>query len=266
MAALSSSTCNLEISTVGEPVSLSGVSATKTGSLTPFDELDVSSNVKVDFVIGNEFGYAFTADTAVINRYYLTMENNEFKVGIKNGIALRWNDSAFSKPELKITVPGYDAFKKLDVEISGATEITIPAFNVENLGIEAVGASNAVVSGAKISGNLSLDAVGASTVKVHNIEVLDIEVDCSGASTVYIDGKTNKLDIDCVGASKVYAEELVVKEYANVDCVGASSVSVGDLTGATVDLDASGASSIHYSGDPNINSSDASGASRIKKQ
>lgn len=263
MLSMASVACAFDFSNAIVRVEPSGVEATRTGSLAQFNKLDVSSSVDVSFVLGEDYGYTFTTDSALINKFEITFEDSKFTVGPKNNASFHWGSYDDFKVSLVIKVPDYNAFSSLDVELSGATTITLPEFNMASLKVDMSGASRALLSSTKVAGLLVVDCSGASKFDSENISAAEIESDCSGASTAIIKGETSKFDCECSGASSAQTSDLKVKEYAKYDCSGASKVYAGDLTDVVVEFEASGASSISYQGTPKINRKEVSGASHV---
>lgn len=263
------SSCVFEIvkdgaSHLGEMIEGSGVTSERTGSIAKFDALDVSYDVNVVFKVGGDFAYKLTADSVIIDNYEVSFINNELKVGYKYGVT-RLLESDGIKTTFEITVPDYDSLSELDIDISGASKLVLPAFNMASLKLESSGASDISVMGVKVKGPIEIDCSGASTIDCVDIMALSIDGDCSGASKVALGGTTDKLELDCSGASSMRADGLTVKESVKVDCSGASHVNIGDITGTAASFEASGASGIKYSGEPNIERSNTYGASHVSR-
>lgn len=103
------------------------------------------------------------------------------------------------------------------------------------------------------------------TVKVY-VEMTGInEIDLSGASVIYFDGKfkADNLEVDMSGASKFGNELYVSGKELSVDCSGASNLS---LTGhfERAEVDGSGASNLTMTGDMDDVKCELSGASKFK--
>lgn len=254
--------CSFEYSVTISGIDPSGVNVTRSGALTLYDKLDVSSCVNVSFEIGNDYAYTLTADSLIVDSYEVVLEGSKLKVHKKNGVSISLKSN--SEVSLVLTVPSYDAFSSLDIDLSGASKVTIPEFNMSNLNVDCSGASRANIAGTKVADKLSLDCSGASSAVLEGVSIADLACDCSGASTATINGVVSKFSCDCSGASSVISSDLKINESASYDCSGASRVTTGDLTDIAVDFRASGASSISYSGEPRVNSMNATGASRIK--
>lgn len=109
----------------------------------------------------------------------------------------------------------------------------------------------------------AVDVSGASTAVVSNVKSDSIKLEASGASKIKIDGEANSLDADASGASGINAEGLKV-ETADIEASGASNTTV--WANGELKADASGASSIYYTGEPKNLSQNSSGASSIRKK
>lgn len=108
-----------------------------------------------------------------------------------------------------------------------------------------------------------LDISGASTANVVNAKSDSLDLTASGASKITVSGASASVKADASGASSIDAERLTV-EKADVNSSGASRVIVSPSN--DLNADASGASSVYYTGDPKNIKQDASGASSIKKK
>ncbi|CAN5304140.1 head GIN domain-containing protein [soil metagenome] len=109
----------------------------------------------------------------------------------------------------------------------------------------------------------NLDVSGASKVNLTNLSNENLQIHSSGASKIEISGTTVNFTIDVSGASRIYAENLKA-ENVSVDASGASNVSV--FAQNELKADASGASSISYSGNPTNLEKKTSGASNVKQK
>lgn len=108
-----------------------------------------------------------------------------------------------------------------------------------------------------------LDLSGASNANVSGVKTDSLKLNASGAARIKIDGEVKSLEATASGASGIDAEGLKT-ENAKANASGASHVTVsptGDL-----DAEASGASSVTYTGEPKNIKQNASGASTIKKK
>ncbi|MEJ7860266.1 MAG: head GIN domain-containing protein [Pyrinomonadaceae bacterium] len=108
-----------------------------------------------------------------------------------------------------------------------------------------------------------LSISGASTASVSNVKADALDLDASGASKITIDGEAKDLTAEASGASEINAEKLRV-ENADVEATGASSATISAAN--ELKADASGASSIYYTGEPKNVIPKSSGASSVKKK
>lgn len=108
-----------------------------------------------------------------------------------------------------------------------------------------------------------LDLSGASNATVAGTAGENLKIVASGASKVKIDGRVKELHANASGASNINAESLAV-ENAEAEASGASTIIVN--ASGKADLNASGASTVVYAGDPRELKQDSSGASTIRKK
>ena len=108
-----------------------------------------------------------------------------------------------------------------------------------------------------------LDVSGASSGNISNVVADSLDLQASGASKIKIDGQVKNLRADANGASSIDAENLRT-ENAKVEASGASKamiVAINDLN-----VSASGASKITYTGEPKNIKQNSSGASSVTKR
>lgn len=109
----------------------------------------------------------------------------------------------------------------------------------------------------------SLEISGASTADVTNVNADSIRLEASGASKIKINGTAKNLQSEASGASSIEASDLTV-ENADVEANGASKTTVS--ASSELKADASGASTIYYTGEPKNLKQNSSGASSIKRK
>ena len=107
-----------------------------------------------------------------------------------------------------------------------------------------------------------IEASGASKVFLSNLKNSGLVIDTSGASKIELSGETGDLTVDVSGASHINAAELKSVN-ATVDASGASRVNVN--VSGELKSEASGASSINYSGTPTNVIKNTSGASSVRQ-
>ena len=147
--------------------------------------------------------------------------------------------------------------KELDLEATSASVIEVTAAANE-VSIDASGAST--IKAELVTDDLDIDLSGASVATLTG-QVTDAEIDLSGASTLRAEKmRTATLDLECSGASKASA----IGVQCTTQASGASAINVECLQ--LLNASASGASSIIYSGDCQVNIISNTGASSIRKK
>lgn len=128
-------------------------------------------------------------------------------------------------------------------------------------GVDFSGASTATVG--KFSGvkNFDVEVSGASRVTME-VAAQKVSMDLSGASSLVLTGQCDVLNGEVSGASTFKGRDFPAKE-VNIDASGASSAAV--VASTTIHAEASGASSIRYSGNVKDIHSSTSGASSVKR-
>ena len=108
-----------------------------------------------------------------------------------------------------------------------------------------------------------LDISGASKANISGVKTDSLKLNASGASKIKVDGEVKSLEAIASGASGIDAENLKT-ENAKANSSGASNITVSPT--GELDAEASGASSVTYTGEPKNIKQNASGASTIKKK
>lgn len=107
----------------------------------------------------------------------------------------------------------------------------------------------------------NVEISGACEVDVDGLSGSGFDAEVSGASTLTLSGSCERLSADVSGASTLHGEALQANE-ATVNASGASSVRV--KASESIRGEASGASSVKYSGDPQNVKLESSGASSVR--
>lgn len=107
---------------------------------------------------------------------------------------------------------------------------------------------------------VSMDVSGAASVNASGLSNSELNIEASGVSSVQLAGESENVDLNASGASKINADELKAAK-ADVGASGASYISV--FVTKELHSDASGASSIVYSGSPENVQKDTSGGSSV---
>ena len=212
------------------------------------------------------------------------------RVAVSNAIQLEITRS----DEYSVTITGYENLvERMDVGLAGQ-QLTIhlqPGMYYRNnikavvtmpdlSGLTVSGASRAVAEGFASTGDFHLDVSGASRVSI-DIEagktIADISgasrltgmlqaqaliLAASGASQCELTGNAGDTALHISGASRLNLLELPVQN-VDADISGASRVTV-NMNG-TLNVDLSGASQLHYTGDVDLGTVNISGASTMNR-
>lgn len=151
----------------------------------------------------------------------------------KSGVNINWNESRKLK--------AYVSYKTLQ-------------------SLSASGGSDVFVDGSIKSAELRIDLSGGSDFK-GKVEAENLRVHQSGGSDVNISGKATTLSVETSGGSDFNGFDLVT-EICNLQASGGSDIKI--TANKELSAQASGASDIHYKGQPNVKAAKASGASSVK--
>ena len=194
---------------------------------------------KNELFIGSDTIVAEVRDIAAFDKIDISEAlNAEVTFGATTSVTVRANDNLIDRVET--TVSGGELVLKMAPGNYRETDITVIITMPTLAGIEASGASNIDAVGFIDMTNLDIDASGASNLQLANSSATTLTADVSGAS-----------DVDAFGLAVMTA---------SVNVSGASNLKVmvaDELSGR-----ASGASSVHYRGNPTLNV-EVSGASNV---
>lgn len=153
---------------------------------------------------------------------------------------------------------GFDGNFSIDRHEAVYIDITMPDLRVVQLS----GASHTRIEG--FDGHKPMDVVASGAARVDiDAQVSDMNVDISGASQIQLKGQAEKLHGELSGASVLNAFEAKTQT-VDIEASGASTARVNAIR--SIKADASGASSIHYTGDPSSVIKEASGGGSVDKE
>lgn len=201
-------------------------------------------------------------DEGVLNIYF----SKDFHIKNRNEVI-----------QAEVYVPNNGKLREFTAAACGVIEVE-PQISAKDVEIECAAASAIDIENI-VADKLSVDVVGAAKTSL-NVVCTSVDIEVTGASRVDISGKATKAEIDIVGASTIDAENLhcqqleadvagaskarLTADMAEIDVAGASSANITCTT--RLDASATGASTIRYSGDCQVNIIDSAGTSSIKKR
>ena len=213
-------------------VSGSGNVVTREERISGFDKVEASRAFKVDIRQGESFSVVVRIDDNLLDYLILEKQGSTLRIGLKPNLSLRKHTA-----EAEITMP----------------ELT---------GLELSGACQGKITGFASGGALRMKVSGASQMR-GDIEARDARFDVSGASQMTLSGSGADLTLDASGASIIDLSDFSVVD-ADVEVSGASKATVS--ASGRLDVNASGASSVTYLGNPTMGRVNTSGASSIRQR
>jgi hypothetical protein len=108
---------------------------------------------------------------------------------------------------------------------------------------------------------LAISGSGASDGKL-DMDVQKLSIDCSGGSKLKLSGSAKDVDVEASGAVDLIAFDFPAETYKlSISGAGKADINVSK----ELNVDISGAASVHYKGNPTKNIQDISGAGSVKK-
>ncbi|KAA0990966.1 head GIN domain-containing protein [Dyadobacter aurulentus] len=213
-------------------MSVAHAQESKKFAVSNFNRLAMGSAFKVEVKQGSGFNVTATGRSEDLNDMEAHVSGGELKLGYKgNG----WNKNR-KTVNVSITMPNLQG-----VDFSGACAANVAGF-----------------SGVK---TMEIEVSGASKVNM-DLKATKVTMELSGASSLVLNGSCDVLDGEVSGASSFKGRDFQTKE-VNIDASGASSAAV--YASNAVHAEASGASSVRYSGGAKDIHSSTSGASSVKR-
>ena len=201
-------------------------------SVSGFNKLAMGSAFKIDVKQGSKYSVTVSGRSEDIEDLESNVSGGELKIRYKGN---NWGKNR-KTVNVSIMMPNLEG-----VDFSGASTVNVAKF-----------------SGTK---NMDIEVSGASRVNME-LSAQKVSMDLSGASSLVLTGNCDILNGEVSGASTFKGRDFPAKE-VNIDASGASSAAV--VASASVHAEASGASSIRYSGNAKDVHSSTSGASSIKR-
>ncbi len=205
--------------------------------LGAFKEIEVGSTFTVEINKGNTYTVELESDSEDLEKVITTVKNGELIIKMSGNDW--WSQSKKrSNIKLYITTP-----ELVGLEASGNTQVKVlDVFQVADFDLDLSGASQV---------SIELECSGT------------LEIESSGATTLNLKGKAGSGDVEASGASNIKADDF---NFINLDLdlSGASMASVG--VSDTLNVEASGAATVKYSGNPKSIDINSSGASKVSKR
>ena len=237
-----------------------------------FTKVAAAPAIKLIVEERSEGNIIIRATERIIDDVKLEVKGGELTVSYKKDMDFKGkNGHSFAE----VYIPYNGKLSSFTAAVASIIDVK-PTLNVKSLNIECLGASKIKLNAVAESANI--EAVGASSVTA-DIVCTKINCELAGASNATISGSATKAEFEIVGASSLKAAGFkasqleadiagaskaeMCAEMADVEVAGASKANIECTT--LLKADASGSSTIIYSGGCRVDIENNSGASTIKK-
>jgi len=228
-----------------------GPTTTREYDFTDFTGIEIGHAFELEVTSSDTYKVTITAGENVLDRIDVTKAGSTLKIDMN-----AWFFSWHSTPKVVITMP---VLRNLDM--SGASKGSIRGFkSAEAFTLELTGASELDLD--MEMGDFKVEISGASKLAGY-LKASSSDVALSGASRSELKGTGGNTRLEASGASHVNMIDFTADD-AVIELSGASHVSL--TVNGRMDVDASGASSLEYAGNPTLGTMDVTGASSIKQK
>lgn len=167
----------------------SGNIQTEKRNVSEFNAIDVSGAFVVEITAQKDYSLEVETDDNLLQYIKTEVDGNTLRIETEKRI------STSNPLKIRISAPGIE-----NLQLSGASKVSIVNLNNESLNIDSSGASKISCEGK--TNNLTVDMSGASNFDGEKLDAESVSVDSSGASKATVSVK-NDLKADLSGASKV---------------------------------------------------------------
>jgi hypothetical protein len=230
----------------------SGHLETREFSNTDFTRVEIGYAFEAEIYQDNIFLVKITLDDNLYEYLDLSQNGDTLKITMKPGYVF-----SRSTQRVVITLPDLER-----LELSGASRAYVRGFvSLDNLDFEISGASQMDVSDVS-SPDITIKLSGASKAD-GSLTMTNGDFELSGASTINLEGSAQDISVDVSDASRADFSDFSVIN-ARINLSGASSGTVN--ASGELNADLSGASTLHYIGNPVLGDISTSGASTISRK
>lgn len=237
-----------------------------------FNEIEVSNAIRLIVEERTTGNIIVRAPQSIMPYVSLSVKDNTLHASLLAGAPV----SRKSNVVAEVYVPYNGMINEISTS-SAARVIVKPTISCEELELSAKSAS--VIDIKAATQESSIEASGASHIKAE-LATNELDVEFSGASVVTLSGQVTNADIELSGASTLLASMLRAS-VLELECSGASKATALGVTCTTeasgasainieclrlLNATASGASTITYCGDCELNTVSNTGASSIRKK
>jgi hypothetical protein len=243
--------CSVDIGGNLGQVTGSGTPETKQYDSTGFTGVRVDSAFQATVTRGDAFAVSVTVDDNLVEHLRVEVEGDTLHIGLDPGYSYR-----DASPKATVTMPSLTA-----LEASGAAKAAVNGFTSgDALDLETSGAGQVTLTGVR-AGQVTVDVSGAGAL-LGELEAQELRGEVSGAGKVSLEGTATTLGLEASGASRLELSGMTVQD-ADLQLSGGAGASVR-VTG-TLNVDASGGAKLEYYGSPTLGSIEVSGGAQVDR-
>lgn len=172
---------------INKGVTGSGSVASEKRDVADFQGVEVGGVFQVEIIAQKDFSVEIEADDNLLALIKTEVSGGVLKLETEKRITSK------NPIRVRISAPNIE-----NLEVSGASKVSLADLSNERLQIDSSGASKITVAGETLS--LTIDVSGASKVDAENLKTENAFIDASGASKVSVFA-VNELKTDASGAS-----------------------------------------------------------------
>jgi hypothetical protein len=233
-----------------------GPVTTREFDYTDFSKVEVASAFEVEIVQSDTWSISVTAQETLFDHINITKNDDTLEINLQWGWGTWVSSWGYQRPKARISMP-----ELYMLSLSGASKGSIAGLNSQHqTDFSVSGASSLDMD---IEGLNSVIQVSGASHITGKIKASDLRLEVTGASRADLSGSADSLTLEASGASNAVLGGVVVGS-ADIDLSGASKATVSPEDTMKVVL--SGASSLTYSGSPELQAIEVSGASTIHKK
>ncbi len=167
----------------------SGNIQTQKREVSDFNAINVGGAFEVEITAQKDFSVEVETDDNLLEFIKTEVDGETLEISSEKRI------STSNPLKIRIFAPDIE-----NLDLSGASKITLVNLNNDSLQIDSSGASKIKIEG--VTKNFTVEMSGASRLDAEKLQSENVSVDSSGASSAYV-FVTNELKADLSGASKV---------------------------------------------------------------
>jgi hypothetical protein len=246
----------------------SGNLETRQYNFTDFTRIDIGSTFNYEIEQSDNFNVSITADDNMFEHIKVEQDGQTLRIELKPllhfgpatleaSISMSRLSGLESSGATRGTVIGFNSGDDLDLDVSGASEVSFEDIYTGNIEGDVSGTSK--LKGELSAGDFEMVVSGASDID-GELTAKHVELNASGTSRVNLDGTCDDISVNASEASRIELGDYSVNN-ADIYMSGTSYCKI-DVSGR-MNINLSGLSELEYTGRPLFESIELSGGSHI---